>query len=274
MAEVIVGEVLIDVEVELVRGTQPIDVLITLIDNDAVVTTRKFVFGDEYIGTVARVANVFKITDEGQHVIYTRTIVRNPWGEDEPRDSNVLSFELIKSAIPIAIDEPWKLWYDTRAPGEEAEVAKRDFIDKGWNVVDKEAAGEGSDAAPDYNEWSTEDYHSILILSENQCPVYQGPSPYYWASFIFNASGLPGTWDGVETIYGNDGKRYNHENYALIKYFVHHGHSHALIYDNDDHYPMASDWHRTVWNYVANLRAAAYYSWYIIDKVGNVVDHE
>jgi len=276
MAEVIVGEVFVDVTVEPVRGTQPIDVHITLVDNDRVIGTKTYVLSKSDIGTLKKFEKVFKITEAGKHTIYTRTILKNPWGTDAPRDSNVLSFELITPVIPMPLDEPWVLYYDDRMYAEDAIVAQNDFVARGWNIVDRMSVSEVyEETKADWNRFVNDTRHAICIFSYNQCPFFwQGPT--LWATLL-DGTGMPGTigssYADDRYIYGNK-KKHHAEDFALVKYLRYQDRSVVMIFDDDDHLNASLNWHKDVWLYVAELRSAVYFEWLILNKIADVVDHE
>ena len=268
MAEIQVGEYLIDLDVVIPSGTQPVDFNVSLIDNNEIKQTKVFMFGKSAIGTKQTIEKAFKITEGGEHTIFFRGVTENPWGKSDPFESSALSFELIPSVIPISLKDDWVMYCDDRS--KESGVAVSDFKAKGWNIIKQKQVEPRAEAARDWGVFTTGEYKSnpsICIIGPDQTPIYPVQKPYYWAHLLYSPTHVAGKCDCDDLIYGNGGKIYDAGKYALVRYVIHNGRAVVLDWDSGDHIYMGSDWHRTVWLEIAKLRSAVVYTWYIYNKV-------
>jgi len=268
-----IGSVIFDVETRVDHGTPPLELILTLFDNEVPVAEERFILSDAHIGRTIPLESVFTVKEAGRHTVYTQIEAKNPWGT-ETMKTDPDTFEILKNVIPIMLGETWELWFDGRARTDEAIVAVSDFRARGWNFGTgdgKTKVDTGSEARDEWAAFVNDTRHAVCIFSYGQCEFDSAGRPMIWGT-LMNGTKAPGTIDGGDYIHGNGGSRYHIEGHALVKYLRYKNRSVIICVDNDDHLFMSSDWHRKIWLWIATKGSSVTRPWFIFDKEGTIVD--
>lgn len=277
MAERHVGEYLINLDVVVPSGTQPVDFTVSLIDNNEIKQTKVFIFPKSAIGAKQTLGKAFKITEGGEHTIYFRGFTENPWGKSDPFESKIINFELIPGVIPIDITDAWVVYEDDKYIRNTYDV-QGDFEAKGWNIIDSVGVEERSEAG---DEWA--DFHgkyannpAICVFGSGQTPIYVEGAKFWGMYFIKENSITPGqvgyVYKGNKWINGQ--KQYDGTKFAFLKLFMQNNRPVILCwtderFDTGDLRPLIG-----AWRYAAELRSSVMFSWYIFNNAGDAIDHE
>ncbi len=274
-----IGAVIFDVETMVGRGTPPLELILRLIDNDEQVEEKVFILSEAHIGVVLPFESVFTVKDAGVHNVYTQIETKNPWGT-ETLETDIDTFEIQRSVIPIDIAADWVLYFADEIDRWQLSSAalERDFVDRGWNIFKKIKCESKSYVAP---QWALfkKDYinnPSIVVISNGQTPIY-AEGPKFWGPYIYRLNSLePGyvgyVYKGDEWLNGNNRRIFDIDNFALGKYIMVDGRPVLLDwmgtgFDTGDLRPFVK-----AWQWMATKGASVLRPWFIFDKYGTIVD--
>jgi hypothetical protein len=153
---------------------------------------------------------------------------------------------------------------------------KTDFQAQDWEIIKTVEVGKRSNARDGWNKFRGE-YRSnpaLVVIGGDQTPLY-GDGAYYWGGWLHSESNQAGTINlQTSLVYGTEGKSWNNDDVALVKFVMDGTRPVILIWTGDRFDTGNLRDIRAAWQWVAAYGQNHQHNWYIFNESGILIDHE